>query len=56
MSAQQAEDRLSRSIAVLSPIIDGAVGKGDVQTARQILLNLVEEDGVICVDYIAAKK
>ena len=55
MSAQQAEDRLSRSIAVLSPIIDGAVGKGDVQTARQILLNLVEEDGVICVDYIAAK-
>lgn len=53
-SARQAEQRLERSIAVLAPIIDGATSRGDAKTARQILLNLVEEEGVVCVDYKAS--
>ena len=51
MSTQQAEDRLTRSIAILAPVIDGAVLNNMAQSARQILVNLVEEAGVVCVDY-----
>ena len=51
MSTQQAEERLTRSIAVLAPVIDGAVLNNMPQSARQILVNLVEEAGVVCVDY-----
>ena len=54
MATAQAEMRLSRSLEMLAPVIDGAVVRGDVVIARQILENLVEENGVICVDYTSA--
>ena len=50
-SYSQAEGRLERSIAILAPVIDGAVMSGNIPSARQILVNLVEEQGVVCVDY-----
>ena len=53
LSTMQAEDRLTRSIEVLAPVIDGAVLTGNASSARQILVNLVEEQGVVCVDYRA---
>ena len=52
-STIQAEDRLTRSIAILAPVIDGAVMSDNIASARQILVNLVEEKGVVCVDYSA---
>lgn len=52
-STSQAEERLTRSIAILAPVIDGAVMSGNISSARQILVNLVEEQGVVCVDYSA---
>ena len=52
-STKQAEDRLTISIAILAPVIDGAVMSGNIPSARQILVNLVEEQGVVCVDYTA---
>lgn len=50
-STHQAEARLTRSIAILAPVIDGAIIEGATKSARQILVNLVAEKGVVCVDY-----
>ena len=52
-ATQNAAQRLERSIAVLAPVIDGAVANEMPHIARQILSNLVDEPGVICVDYRA---
>ncbi|MGC6518221.1 MAG: SpoIIE family protein phosphatase [Candidatus Puniceispirillaceae bacterium] len=52
-SAREAQRRLERSIAVLAPVVDGAMAQDDMATARQILVNLIEEEGVVCVDYRA---
>ena len=51
MAREEAEARLERSILVLAPVIDGASRNNMPQIARQILSDVVNEDGVICVDY-----
>lgn len=51
MATTQAKKRLETSIAILSPVIDGAVLRGENAAARQVLVNLVAEKGVVCVDY-----
>ena len=50
-STRQVQQRMERSIAVLAPVIDGAFDRGQVSAGKQILANLYDEEGVVCLDY-----
>ena len=51
LAVAQTKIRLADSVLLLAPVIDGAVARGDVSSARQILRNFKDQEGVICVDY-----
>lgn len=50
-STRQVQQRMERSVAVLAPVIDGAFDSGQVSAGKQILANLYDEEGVVCLDY-----
>ena len=51
LAVAQTKIKLADSVLLLAPVIDGAVARGDVSSARQILRNFKDQRGVICVDY-----
>ena len=51
LAISQTKIRLSDSVLLLAPVIDGAIARGDVSNARQILRNFTDQEGVVCVDY-----
>ena len=56
LAVAQSKMRLADSVLLLAPVIDGAVARGDISNARQILRNFTDDDGVICVDYRSSNK
>ena len=51
LAIAQTKMRLADSVLLLAPVIDGAIARGDISNARQILRNFKDQEGVICVDY-----
>ena len=51
LATKEITSKLSDSVLILAPIIDGAIARDDVNSARQLLRNLLDQKEVVCIDY-----